>query len=105
MPQSATERPVILIVEDEFLIRMHAAEMIKQAGYDVVEAINESSPKDDYNTRADNHRAKHEREGYREELAPDEAAALLGAEDTVQPLHCRPDEVRACPGDADEAKG
>ena len=40
MPQSATERPVILIVEDEFLIRMHAAEMIKRAGYDVVEAIN-----------------------------------------------------------------
>ena len=40
MPQSATERPVILIVEDEFLIRMHAAEMIKQAGYDVVEALN-----------------------------------------------------------------
>jgi PleD family two-component response regulator len=38
MPQSATERPVILIVEDEFLIRMHAAEMIKQAGYDVIEA-------------------------------------------------------------------
>ena len=40
MPQSATERPVILIVEDEFLIRMHAAEMIKRAGYDVVEAMN-----------------------------------------------------------------
>src|SRR6266550_7651603 len=40
MPQSATERPVILIVEDEFLIQMHAAEMIKQAGYDVVEAMN-----------------------------------------------------------------
>ena len=40
MASSRTERPVVLVVEDEFLIRMHAAEMIKQAGYDVVEAVN-----------------------------------------------------------------
>ena len=35
-----TQRPIILIVEDEFLIRMHAAELIKQEGYEVVEAGN-----------------------------------------------------------------
>jgi CheY-like chemotaxis protein len=32
------KRPVVLIVEDDFLIRMHAAEMIADAGFDVVEA-------------------------------------------------------------------
>jgi CheY-like chemotaxis protein len=31
-------RPVILIVEDDFLIRMNAAEMIADAGFNVVEA-------------------------------------------------------------------
>jgi CheY-like chemotaxis protein len=31
-------RAVILIVEDDFLIRMHAAEMIADAGFDVIEA-------------------------------------------------------------------
>jgi CheY-like chemotaxis protein len=36
----ATKRPVILIVEDEFLLRMHAADMIGDAGFDVVEAGN-----------------------------------------------------------------
>jgi len=34
----AAERPVVLIVEDEFLIRMHAALMIRDAGFDAVEA-------------------------------------------------------------------
>jgi two-component system, response regulator PdtaR len=38
MPQSATQRPVILIVEDEFLIRMATAEAIRDAGYEVLEA-------------------------------------------------------------------
>jgi CheY-like chemotaxis protein len=33
-------RPVVLIVEDEFLLRMNAAEMIGDAGFDVVEAAN-----------------------------------------------------------------
>jgi CheY-like chemotaxis protein len=37
---AATKRPVVLVVEDEFLIRMHAAEMIEDAGFDVVEASN-----------------------------------------------------------------
>jgi CheY-like chemotaxis protein len=31
-------RPVVLIVEDDFLIRMNAAEVIADAGFDVVEA-------------------------------------------------------------------
>lgn len=34
------KRAVILIVEDELLIRMNAAEMIEEAGYDVIEAAN-----------------------------------------------------------------
>jgi two-component system, response regulator PdtaR len=35
---SEIARPVILIVEDEFLIRMDAVDMIGSAGFDVVEA-------------------------------------------------------------------
>jgi CheY-like chemotaxis protein len=31
-------RPVVLIVEDDFLIRMNAAEMIADAGFNVIEA-------------------------------------------------------------------
>jgi CheY-like chemotaxis protein len=40
MGTSETGRPVVLIVEDEFLLRMNAAEMIGEAGFDVVEAAN-----------------------------------------------------------------
>jgi CheY-like chemotaxis protein len=40
MRTSATKRPVVLIVEDEFLLRMNAAEMIGDAGFDVIEAGN-----------------------------------------------------------------
>jgi two-component system, response regulator PdtaR len=35
---SATRRPVVLIVEDEFMLRMDAADVIADAGFDVVEA-------------------------------------------------------------------
>ncbi|MGA2292051.1 response regulator [Bradyrhizobium sp.] len=35
-----TKRPVVLIVEDEFLIRMDAIDMVKAAGFDVLEANN-----------------------------------------------------------------
>jgi two-component system, response regulator PdtaR len=35
---SVTKRPVVLIVEDEFLIRMDAVDMVKSAGFEVVEA-------------------------------------------------------------------
>ena len=34
------KRPVVLIVEDEFLLRLDAAEMIGEAGFEVVEAAN-----------------------------------------------------------------
>jgi CheY-like chemotaxis protein len=33
-------RPVVLIVEDELLIRIHAAQIIEEAEFDVVEASN-----------------------------------------------------------------
>src|SRR4030088_3581563 len=35
-----SKRPVVLIVEDEFLLRMDAADMIEAAGFEVVEAGN-----------------------------------------------------------------
>jgi CheY-like chemotaxis protein len=40
MGNSAIKRSVVLIVEDEFLLRMNAAEMIADAGFEVVEAAN-----------------------------------------------------------------
>jgi CheY-like chemotaxis protein len=38
--QSERKSPVVLIVEDELLIRMDAVDMIRAAGFDVVEAEN-----------------------------------------------------------------
>ena len=40
MGLSVSKRPLVLIVEDEFLLRMDAAEMIEAAGFEVVEAGN-----------------------------------------------------------------
>jgi CheY-like chemotaxis protein len=40
MGLAQSKRPVVLIVEDEFLLRMDAAQMIKAAGFEVVEAGN-----------------------------------------------------------------
>src|SRR5664279_741317 len=40
MSDCTAKRPVVLVVEDEFLLRMDAAEMIGDAGFDVVEAAN-----------------------------------------------------------------
>lgn len=37
---SQNRRRVVLVVEDEFLLRMNAVEMIEEAGFDVVEAGN-----------------------------------------------------------------
>ena len=34
------KRPVVLIVEDDFLLRMDAADMIKAAGFEVIDAGN-----------------------------------------------------------------
>jgi CheY-like chemotaxis protein len=38
MNHSDAKRPIILIVEDEILIRMDASDMIQEAGFEVVEA-------------------------------------------------------------------
>ena len=38
MQPGASKRPVVLIVEDETLIRMNAIEMIEAEGFDVIEA-------------------------------------------------------------------
>jgi CheY-like chemotaxis protein len=38
MGLSASKRPVVLIVEDEFLLRVVAADMVAAAGFEVVEA-------------------------------------------------------------------
>ena len=40
MKKTAMKRPVVLVVEDDFLIRMDAVETIEAAGFDVVEAAN-----------------------------------------------------------------
>jgi len=40
MGSSASSTPVVLIVEDEFLLRIDAVDMIKAAGFEVVEAAN-----------------------------------------------------------------
>jgi CheY-like chemotaxis protein len=37
---SETKQPVVLIVEDEMLIRIHAVDMVRFAGFDVLEAQN-----------------------------------------------------------------
>jgi CheY-like chemotaxis protein len=40
MSQLATQHPVVLIVENKFLIRMTTAEAIQHAGFEVLEARN-----------------------------------------------------------------
>ena len=40
MGLSQSKRPVVLIVEDEFLLRMNAVEMIEAAGFEAIEAAN-----------------------------------------------------------------
>jgi CheY-like chemotaxis protein len=46
-------RPVILVVEDEFLLRMDAAEMVVAAGFAVVEAANADEAIEILETRSD----------------------------------------------------
>lgn len=38
MPQIKNNKPVVLVVEDDQLIRMHAADMVSDLGFDVIEA-------------------------------------------------------------------
>ena len=40
MGLSESKRPVVLIVEDEFLLRMNAVDMIAAAGFEAIEASN-----------------------------------------------------------------
>jgi CheY-like chemotaxis protein len=40
MQPSARKRPVVLVVEDETLIRMAAVEAVEEAGFEVIEAQN-----------------------------------------------------------------
>src|SRR3954452_14290442 len=40
MGLSQSKRPVVLIVEDEFLLRMNAVDMIAAAGFEAIEAAN-----------------------------------------------------------------
>ena len=40
MNSAGARRPIILIVEDDFFLRVHAAEMIQDAGFNIVEAGN-----------------------------------------------------------------
>ena len=37
---TVAKRPIVLIVEDEFLVRMNAVEMIEEAGFEAIEADN-----------------------------------------------------------------
>jgi len=46
-------RPVVLIVEDEMLLRMDAAEMIGAAGFEVIEAANADQAIEVLEARAD----------------------------------------------------
>ena len=52
---SAVGRPVVLIVEDEALLRISGAEMVADAGYDVVEAGNADEAIAILEARADIH--------------------------------------------------
>jgi CheY-like chemotaxis protein len=40
MGSSAPKKPVVLVVEDELLLRMDAADVIRSGGFEVVEAAN-----------------------------------------------------------------
>ena len=48
-----TKRPVVLIVEDEFLLRMDAVDMIRAAGFEAVEAGNADDAIDILEARPD----------------------------------------------------
>jgi CheY-like chemotaxis protein len=53
MGRSSSTRPVVLIVEDEELLRLNAAEMVAAAGFEVVEAANADDAIDILEARRD----------------------------------------------------
>ena len=44
MARSPNERPLVLIVEDEFLISTYIAEVVRDAGFEVLEARTRTRP-------------------------------------------------------------
>ncbi|MGP9810512.1 response regulator [Rhodopseudomonas sp. NSM] len=40
MPELTSTKPVVLVVEDEALLRMNAVDIIEEAGFEVIEASN-----------------------------------------------------------------
>jgi CheY-like chemotaxis protein len=53
MGSSSATRPVVLVVEDDMLLRMHAAEMVSDAGFDVIEAADADDAIDILEARRD----------------------------------------------------
>src|SRR3981081_3322568 len=53
MGLSQSKRPVVLIVEDELLLRMNAMEMIRAAGFEAIEAGNADEAIDILESRRD----------------------------------------------------
>jgi CheY-like chemotaxis protein len=53
MGLATRKRPIVLIVEDEFLLRMDAVDMIASAGFDTLEAVNADDAIEILETRPD----------------------------------------------------
>src|SRR3954467_8622343 len=53
MGLAQSKRPVVLIVEDEFLLRMNAVDMIRAAGFEAVEAADADEAIEILETRRD----------------------------------------------------
>jgi CheY-like chemotaxis protein len=53
MPHLPAQRPIILVVEDEALLRMNAVEMIEDAGFGVLEAASADEAIELLETRSD----------------------------------------------------
>src|SRR4029079_2631558 len=53
MPSATTQRPLVLIVEDELFVRMDAANLIEKAGFGVIEACNADEAIEILETRDD----------------------------------------------------
>jgi CheY-like chemotaxis protein len=53
MGSSSSTRPVVLVVEDELLLRINAAEMVADAGFEVIEAASADEAIDILEARRD----------------------------------------------------
>ena len=51
--QASSSRPVVLVVEDEPLVRMDAADVLEQAGFEVIEAADARSAQEALERRSD----------------------------------------------------